>query len=200
MISRYLAKNKIVSFVGFYFLLSAVLNSVTEIDICIPCIWKSIFGFNCPGCGLTASFISILELNFKKALESNWLIFVILPFVLYYLKKDFVKFTRQFNEKQNLFLKRSSLPLRILRNKKTTFPNLAQHSIVCYSPCQLTYLDFFVAFLIKQKSKEEIYETDNILMFVIIFMETDYKPSVIQKCLFCLYWRTNKCGCDHRQN
>jgi hypothetical protein len=78
-----------------YFLFSATLNVLTGIDICIPCIWKTLFDIHCPGCGLTKAFMCILELDFKKALESNWLIFIILPSGGYYLLQDFYKHKRK---------------------------------------------------------------------------------------------------------
>lgn len=92
---KYIAKNKIISTVVCYFLLSTLLKSVTDIDICIPCVWKSVFGFHCPGCGLTTAFISIIKLDFKNAIETNLLIFIILPFGIYYIIKDYVKFRRK---------------------------------------------------------------------------------------------------------
>ena len=96
-IIKYIAKNKILTIVGFYFLFSSILKSVADIDICIPCIWKSIFGVHCPGCGLTTAFISLIELNFKNAFATNWLIFIILPFWIYYMIQDYVKFQRKYN-------------------------------------------------------------------------------------------------------
>jgi hypothetical protein len=81
--------------VGTYFVFSATLNVLTGIDICIPCIWKKLFDFHCPGCGLTKAFMCILELDFKKALESNSLIFIILPFGGYYLIQDYCEHKRK---------------------------------------------------------------------------------------------------------
>ena len=37
----------------------------------IGCIFKKIFGFCCPSCGLTRAFISILNLNFIDAFKYN---------------------------------------------------------------------------------------------------------------------------------
>jgi hypothetical protein len=97
-IIKYIARNKIFTIVGFYFLFSAILKATAEIDICIPCIWKSIFGVHCPGCGLTTAFISLIKLNFKNAFVTNWLIFIILPFGIYYIKQDYVDFYRNFSK------------------------------------------------------------------------------------------------------
>jgi hypothetical protein len=82
---------------GFYFVLSALLFILADIDICIPCIFKTFLGVSCPGCGLTTAFISLIELNFTKAYESNWLIFIILPFAIFYSIKDFFVFWKNFN-------------------------------------------------------------------------------------------------------
>ncbi|MGY8954162.1 MAG: DUF2752 domain-containing protein [Flavobacteriales bacterium] len=96
-IIKYITKNKILSIVCFYFLSSVILKAVADIDICIPCIWKSIFGVHCPGCGLTTAFISLIKLNFNNAFETNWLIFIIVPFGIYYMIQDYVKFQRKYN-------------------------------------------------------------------------------------------------------
>ena len=96
-IIKYIARNKIFAIVGFYFLFSAILKATAEIDICIPCLWKSIFGVQCHGCGLTTALMSIIELNFKKASETNWLIFLIVPLGIYYVTRDYVKFSRKYN-------------------------------------------------------------------------------------------------------
>jgi hypothetical protein len=95
---KYLAENKILALVGIYFLFSTVLKATTEIDICIPCLWKSIFGIQCPGCGLTTAFISLIELDYRKAFDSNWLIFIIAPFGFYFMTLDYVKFRRKYTE------------------------------------------------------------------------------------------------------
>ncbi len=94
---KYIIANAIMYCVCTYFLFSAALNTLTGIDICIPCIWKTLFGFHCPGCGLTTAFINILELDFKKAFESNWLIFIIMPFGGYYFIQDYYKHRRKYN-------------------------------------------------------------------------------------------------------
>jgi hypothetical protein len=95
-VRTYINANAIIFCVVTYFFLSATLNALTGIDLCIPCIWKTLFGFHCPGCGLTTAFISILELDFKKAFESNWLIFIIIPFGFFYFIQDFYKHRRKY--------------------------------------------------------------------------------------------------------
>lgn len=94
---KYFVSNKIIAIIGAYFFLSAILKATTEIDVCMPCLWKAIFDFHCPGCGLTTAFISIMELDHRKAFESNRLIFIIVPYGLYYLIHDYVTFKRKYN-------------------------------------------------------------------------------------------------------
>ena len=94
---KYIAINKIIVIVGAYFVFSAILKATTGIDVCIPCLWKTIFGFHCPGCGLTTAFIGLMELDFRKAFESNWIIFILVPFGVYYFTKDYDSFKRKYN-------------------------------------------------------------------------------------------------------
>ena len=96
LVVKYIAFNKITVIIGVYFLLSAILKATTDIDFCIPCLWKTIFGFHCPGCGLTTAFISLMKLDYREAFEKNWLIFIILPIWLYYLAQDYVKHNRKY--------------------------------------------------------------------------------------------------------
>ena len=103
-IIKYIAKNKILAIVGFYFLFSTILKAVSVIDICIPCLWNSTFGVLCPGCGLTTAFISMIELNFKNAFETNWLIFIIVPFGIYYITRDYFKFQRKYKAEQVMYV------------------------------------------------------------------------------------------------
>ncbi len=51
----------------------------------IPCIFHEITGLYCPGCGITRALFSLFELNIKKALQYNILIFILSPFLLYYV-------------------------------------------------------------------------------------------------------------------
>ena len=88
----YLRKNKLIALVIIYILFSAYLKSITKIDICIPCIWNLLFGIHCYGCGLTTALINIMKLNFKAAFEINSLIFIIIPFSIFYIIYDYNKF------------------------------------------------------------------------------------------------------------
>jgi len=90
----YFLENKFLSLAGLYFLVSAGLKSFTVVDICLPCLWKAIFGVSCPGCGLTSAFIQLVRLNPIGAWQANPLIFIVLPAGLYFITRDFLRFQK----------------------------------------------------------------------------------------------------------
>lgn len=92
---KYTARNKFITGVTFYLFFSTVLKAATSIDICIPCVWKSIFDVDCPGCGLTTATINLMQFDIIGAFESNWLIFIVLPTVTYYVIQDYFKFMKE---------------------------------------------------------------------------------------------------------
>jgi hypothetical protein len=96
-VTKYIAINKIVVIVGTYFIFSTILKATSGTDVCIPCLWKTIFGFHCPGCGLTTALISLMKLDFRGAFESNWIIFIVMPLGVYYFTNDFIRFKRKYN-------------------------------------------------------------------------------------------------------
>ncbi len=49
----------------------------------IPCIFRLITGFYCPGCGVTGMCIALLNLDIKGAFTQNPAIIIALPFLLY---------------------------------------------------------------------------------------------------------------------
>lgn len=50
----------------------------------LPCLFHSITGLACPGCGVTRMCLSIIHLDFEAAFLSNQMLFLLLP-VLFYL-------------------------------------------------------------------------------------------------------------------
>ena len=44
---------------------------LTIIPFPIPCIWKTLFGIPCPGCGLTRAFRLIFQFRFLEAEQTN---------------------------------------------------------------------------------------------------------------------------------
>jgi hypothetical protein len=74
-----------------YMIFSMILRATTAIDLCIPCLWETCFGFHCPGCGLTRATIAIMQLDFTKAYECNPLVFLVLPAGAFYTFLDYKK-------------------------------------------------------------------------------------------------------------
>jgi hypothetical protein len=74
---------------------SVILNATTGIDICIPCLWSTIFGVKCPGCGLTTATINILQFHFAAAWEANRLAFIILPVGIFFVCQDVSRFLKR---------------------------------------------------------------------------------------------------------
>ena len=89
---RYINNNKLFCIVGIYFLCSVLLKMLFNLDYTIPCIWKTFFGFECPGCGMTTAFSELLKLNLTAAFKTNALLFIVAPASLIYLVTDFRKF------------------------------------------------------------------------------------------------------------
>ena len=91
MIKAYLhvKENAILIIVVLYFSFSILLNTLFGLDYLIPCLWKSFFGFECSGCGITSSIIEIIKGNFQFAWEVNRLTFLVFPLLLFYGIKEF---------------------------------------------------------------------------------------------------------------
>lgn len=92
VILDYLSNNKILCIVGIYFLCSVILKILFNLDYTIPCLWKTFFGFECPGCGMTTAFSELLKLNLVASFKVNPLLFIVAPAGLIYLMTDFQKF------------------------------------------------------------------------------------------------------------
>lgn len=49
----------------------------------LPCLFRSVTGYLCPGCGATRMFLSLMQLDPVKAFHYNPMLLVTLPFLLY---------------------------------------------------------------------------------------------------------------------
>lgn len=94
LFKNYLLHHKIIVIILSYFLFSILLFIFSGINIIIPCIWKTLFSVECLGCGLTTAFIRLLHFDFHGAYEANKLIFIVLPFGIWYIWKDWIKFQK----------------------------------------------------------------------------------------------------------
>jgi hypothetical protein len=85
-------ENIIVVLVVSYLVFSILLKLFSGIDYLIPCLWKTFFGFECSGCGVTSSIIEIFKGNFLLAWEMNKITFLVFPLLfLYSIKEIFFK-------------------------------------------------------------------------------------------------------------
>ncbi|MCK0204214.1 DUF2752 domain-containing protein [Ornithobacterium rhinotracheale] len=61
-------------------------------------MWKTIFGVECPSCGMTHAFIHLLKLELIQALQANKLIIVVIPAALIYIIVDFKKYWKNYKK------------------------------------------------------------------------------------------------------
>jgi len=74
--------------VAFYSYLPEKISSIIE----VPCLFKSMLGCECPGCGITRGIKSILNLNIDTSLKYHKLsIFVLLIIIYLSLKEIYLR-------------------------------------------------------------------------------------------------------------
>lgn len=98
----YAKDNIIVMILLAYYIVGVPLFIFFDIDILLPCLISLITGHRCPGCGMTTAFMDILKLEFIEAFNSNPLIFIVLPALIYYVTTDFIKFKRNYEKQKSL--------------------------------------------------------------------------------------------------
>lgn len=49
--------------------------------LAMPCMFRYITGFKCPGCGVTTMFTALASLDFKASFNANPFLFVTAPFL-----------------------------------------------------------------------------------------------------------------------
>lgn len=54
------------------------------------CLFKNLFGRECPGCGITRAVVSAVQLDFKEAYYYNKLIIIVFPLLAYVWIKTFI--------------------------------------------------------------------------------------------------------------
>ncbi|MFN5458347.1 MAG: DUF2752 domain-containing protein [Bacteroidota bacterium] len=94
LVLKYIRKNWLFSTLIFYEIIAIILKFFSGINLTIPCFFNFFFKINCPGCGLTRAFISLISLNFADAWNKNPLIFFVIPIIIFFLIYDFNKFKR----------------------------------------------------------------------------------------------------------
>ena len=74
------------------FIVAIILNSQGWY---LPCPFRTLTGYLCPGCGTTRMFMALLQLDFVKAYHYNRVVFLSLPIIIICLIKltiNYVKF------------------------------------------------------------------------------------------------------------
>lgn len=77
---------------------SSLIFLTIAIMLDLKCIWRYITGIPCPGCGLTRSFLFLLQGNFEKALFYHALSVPIMVLLIYYLLEDYFSFNIKVNK------------------------------------------------------------------------------------------------------
>ena len=70
-----------------------IFNKITKIGI--PCIFHSITGLHCVGCGISRMLIALLHLDFQSAANANIYILCISPialFIVVYKARRYIKY------------------------------------------------------------------------------------------------------------
>lgn len=74
--------------IGIYLVAAAAIGYIYAIfvkytGLALPCVFHSITGLECPGCGITRMCVYLLHLDFKNAFYSNQMLFILLPVLAY---------------------------------------------------------------------------------------------------------------------
>lgn len=97
ILRSYLRKNWIIGSLIFYELCAVILNFQTGINLTIPCIYSTFFDVKCPGCGLTSATILLIKGQFIKSFDTNPLVAVVIPSLVFFTLNDFKKFSNSQN-------------------------------------------------------------------------------------------------------
>lgn len=108
---------------GLILLLFLYYKIYVKFDVGIPCLFKLITGYDCPGCGITRCLFSLINLDIKSAFNYNALVTIlIVPFAIYYCYMNYcyvankVNRLRKYINKISLFLLIICLLYGIYRN------------------------------------------------------------------------------------
>ncbi len=114
-------KNICLTIVGLLIILFYYFYNPTDIKWLPPCIFHSITGFICPGCGGQRAFHELLHGNITKAFHNNLLIFVVMPMILLKITNELKGKVREIGTgtnicSQSIFLLLLIVVFTILRN------------------------------------------------------------------------------------
>lgn len=81
-------KKKIVTIITIIILFIFLLlykHIYDEYHLGIPCIFNKITKLYCPGCGMTRAIFYLLELDIRKSIKCNALLYIVGPFIIIYM-------------------------------------------------------------------------------------------------------------------
>lgn len=83
-------KKKVLISITLLILLITYLYLGNKFHIYIDCPIKKITGLYCPGCGITRMLLSILQLDVYQAFRYNPLLFICLPFFVFFIIESII--------------------------------------------------------------------------------------------------------------
>jgi hypothetical protein len=57
----------------------------------LPCLWKSCFGFECPGCGLSRAGAFLVRGEVAAAIRQNWLIVPVVVLLTFHIASFYAR-------------------------------------------------------------------------------------------------------------
>lgn len=64
-------------------IIACIVTLVLTGHVTVPCIFNTITGYYCPGCGLTRAITSLLKGQLYQALRYNSIVFIDIPIILF---------------------------------------------------------------------------------------------------------------------
>lgn len=94
---------------GIFFLIIILIGIaycifVNLTGVGIPCVFRKVTGYKCPGCGVTSMCTNITKLHFKEAMESNPFLFFTMPFIIAEIIIDTFVSDRKFRKVNSIIL------------------------------------------------------------------------------------------------
>ena len=62
------------------------------------CLFKNVFGIECPGCGMTRAVFSLLQGDMSKAYHFNKGVYLVFPILSYVLLKNIIRFIMELRD------------------------------------------------------------------------------------------------------
>ncbi|QXP67415.1 DUF2752 domain-containing protein [Polaribacter sp. AHE13PA] len=79
-------------------------------DYLLPCLNKSLFGIDCPGCGIQRAFMLLIKGDFVAAFKMYPAIYTLLLFVLFIL----ITFKSRFKNKQKIIISFATINVLVI--------------------------------------------------------------------------------------